>query len=183
MEVKRSNSAIDPTDSNWTSESSNHEEESPEPTTTPSQIQPSTENFTIAAKLELNDSARKGQGLGSKLRKRIKKNSKSDNKRQNLFQCEYCDKVFEKSVSLGGHISKAHAGLSKRFSDKMKVFARRKPDREHLQKAKVWFEKKTGLDPKAYRIVVTGIKKDLLAGRKPRLPTAFLNTTTSSGSN
>ena len=90
-----------------------------------------------------------------------------------IFKCDYCDLTFPKSVSLGGHISKAHAGLSKRFRDKMKVYNRRQPDRENLIKAKSWFEKQTGLDPKTHRIVITGIKKDFMAGRKPKLPSSL----------
>ena len=78
--------------------------------------------------------------------------------------------TFQKSVSLGGHISKAHAGQSKRFSEKMKVYERRQPDSENLSKAKTWFAQKTGLNPQAYRILITSIKKDFMAGREPKLP-------------
>ena len=35
------------------------------------------------------------------------------------YKCKYCDMTFEKSVSLGGHLSKAHPGSSKPYNYKM----------------------------------------------------------------
>ena len=103
--------------------------------------------------------------------KRIKKQkSRPKEKPTGNFTCEYCNMTFSKSVSLGGHISKAHAGQSKRFSDKMKVYMRRQPDRENLTKAKDWFKQTTGLDPRSFRILITSIKKDFMAGREPKIP-------------
>ena len=92
---------------------------------------------------------------------------------ESQYTCDYCERSFSKSVSLGGHISKAHAGKSKRFNEKMRVFVKRTEDRECLSKAKVWFREKTNLDPKDYRILITSIKKDMMTGRQPRLPTNF----------
>ena len=89
---------------------------------------------------------------------------------QGNFKCEHCKLSFSKSVSLGGHLSKAHAGKSKRFTQKMEVYARRQPDRENLLKAKKWFAEKTGLDPRDHRVLITSIKKDFMAGREPKVP-------------
>ena len=55
----------------------------------------------------------------------------------------------------------------------MKVYVRRTEDRENLLKAKIWFREKTSLDPKTYRIIITSIKKDLMAGREPKLPASL----------
>ena len=101
---------------------------------------------------------------------KVIKKQKLKEKATGNFSCEYCNITFSKSVSLGGHISKAHAGQSKRFSEKMKVYMRRQPDRENLTKAKDWFKQTTGLDPRSFRILITSIKKDFMAGREPKIP-------------
>ena len=37
------------------------------------------------------------------------------------YKCRYCDRAFKKSVSLGGHISKAHNGKSDLYKKKMEI--------------------------------------------------------------
>ena len=37
------------------------------------------------------------------------------------YKCRYCDRCFKKSVSLGGHISKAHNGKSDHYKKKMEI--------------------------------------------------------------
>ena len=38
-----------------------------------------------------------------------------------VLKCHHCDATFEKTVQLGGHISKAHPGVSKQYAEKMKI--------------------------------------------------------------
>ena len=42
-----------------------------------------------------------------------------------VYKCRYCDRAFKKSVSLGGHISKAHNGKSDLYKRKMEIRASR----------------------------------------------------------
>ena len=66
-------------------------------------------------------------------------------KKDNLMhQCKHCDRVFEKSVSLGGHLSKVHPGLSKSYSHKMEVRGKREEQRKYLLLAKEWFVENVG---------------------------------------
>lgn len=48
------------------------------------------------------------------------------------YKCRYCDRAFKKSVSLGGHISKAHNGKSELYKKKMEIRESRQQDREYL---------------------------------------------------
>ena len=57
----------------------------------------------------------------------------------------------------------------------MMVYNRRAPERENLIKAKEWFTKKTGLDPKVYRVLITNIKKDFMLGNEPKIPSNLLS--------
>ena len=46
-----------------------------------------------------------------------------------LWKCGLCDKVFNKSVALGGHQSKAHPGTSKSYARKIEIRAARVDER------------------------------------------------------
>ena len=62
-----------------------------------------------------------------------------DDKAEDLnydYKCRYCDRSFKKSVSLGGHISKAHNGKSDLYKKKMEIRQSRQQDREYLAQAK-----------------------------------------------
>ena len=88
------------------------------------------------------------------------------------FQCTICKAYFEKSVSLGGHYSKAHPGQSKRYNAKLETRASRKDDRKFLKLAKDWFAEHNEVDPStrpntSIRSYITKIKKILKAGGKP----------------
>ena len=51
-------------------------------------------------------------------------NPDADDKDEDLnydYKCRYCDRSFRKSVSLGGHISKAHNGKSDLYKKKMEI--------------------------------------------------------------
>ena len=61
-----------------------------------------------------------------------------------MHQCKHCGKVFEKSASFGGHLSKAHPGLSERYSHKMEVRGKREEQRKYLLLAKEWFVENVG---------------------------------------
>ena len=52
------------------------------------------------------------------------------------YKCKYCERTFKKSVSLGGHISKAHNGKSDNYKKKMEIRESRNQDREYLSQAK-----------------------------------------------
>ena len=71
--------------------------------------------------------------------KKISKKSKGisktpKNARKKL--CPHCRKTFEKPQALGGHMSKAHQGMSQRYANKMAVREARAPERLLLKKAK-----------------------------------------------
>ena len=87
------------------------------------------ENFSLTA-IQVQATAKTRTPAVRKYRKKtIRKQAKpslsSDPTSSNVFKCAYCNKSYPKSVSLGGHISKAHAGESDRFREKMKVYQRR----------------------------------------------------------
>ena len=85
------------------------------------------------------------------------------------YKCRYCDRTFKKSVSLGGHISKAHNGKSDHYKKKMEIRESRNADREYLAKAKNVFKEQTGMNPKEYRNVITRIKNELAKGQSTKL--------------
>ena len=85
------------------------------------------------------------------------------------YQCRYCNRCFKKSVSLGGHISKAHNGKSDHYKKKMEIREARNQDREFLAQAKSVFKDQTGMNPKEYRNVITRIKNELAKGQTTKL--------------
>ena len=85
------------------------------------------------------------------------------------YKCKYCDRTFKKSVSLGGHISKAHNGKSDNYKKKMEIRESRNQDREYLSQAKQVFKSQTGMNPKEYRNVITRIKNELAKGQSAKL--------------
>ena len=82
------------------------------------------------------------------------------------FKCKHCDSSFSRAVSLGGHVSKMHAGMQSGYQHKMMVFKARTKQREYLKLAKQWFKTNIGLDPKDHRILLTNIKKLLMQGKE-----------------
>ena len=74
-----------------------------------------------------------------------------------------CSKTFERSVQLGGHMSKCHSGTSASFNHKMEVRKAREKDRDNLAKAKTWYMEQFG-DLHVSRQVFTRIKEVLLSG-------------------
>ena len=86
-----------------------------------------------------------------------------------IYKCRYCDRCFKKSVSLGGHISKAHNGQSDHYKKKMEIRESRNTDREFLAQAKNVFKEQTGMNPKEYRNVITRIKNELAKGQSTKL--------------
>ena len=85
------------------------------------------------------------------------------------YKCRYCDRSFKKSVSLGGHISKAHNGKSDLYKKKMEIRQSRQQDREYLAQAKDVFVQQTGMNPKEYRNVITRIKNEIARGTSAKL--------------
>ena len=53
-----------------------------------------------------------------------------------MFKCSFCEKRYPKSVSLGGHVSKAHPGTSVNYSKKLAIRKSREVERSFLKKAK-----------------------------------------------
>ena len=85
-----------------------------------------------------------------------------DSKKQiKEFKCKFCEMSFEKSVSLGGHLSKAHPGSSKPYNYKMKVRIEREEQRKYLQLAKEWYYENISSKVKS-RQHITNIKKALM---------------------
>ena len=81
------------------------------------------------------------------------------------FSCSYCDKKYESSRQLGGHISKAHGGLSASYAAKQITRKEREEDRYYLQLAKQELLLK-GVDIKSKRQQVTKLKKEMMNARK-----------------
>ena len=50
--------------------------------------------------------------------------------------CPFCPRTFAKTQGLGGHMSKAHPGMSQSYAEKMETRERRTEARQLLQKAK-----------------------------------------------
>ena len=92
-----------------------------------------------------------------------------DPENEYAYKCRYCDRTFKKSVSLGGHISKAHNGKSDNYKKKMEIRESRNQDREFLSQAKQVFKTQTGMNPKEYRNVITRIKNELAKGQCAKL--------------
>lgn len=53
--------------------------------------------------------------------------------RSKTYECEVCKQKFEKHAALGGHMSKIHPRASKKFEERMNVYALRKGEREKRQ--------------------------------------------------
>ena len=49
----------------------------------------------------------------------------------------------------------------------MEIYRARTKHRENLALAKEWFQDKTSLDPRNYRVLITEIKNQLMAGKEP----------------
>ena len=47
-----------------------------------------------------------------------------------IYTCEKCNETFNKHAALGGHMSKVHPKESKKFEERMNVYALRKSERE-----------------------------------------------------
>lgn len=90
-------------------------------------------------------------------------NAKRDSRNSEKFPCDYCDRVFDKTQSLGGHISKKHPGKSEHYAIKQQKRAENEHDREMRRRAKEYFRLKTKKDPAAYRQKITEIKKIFIA--------------------
>ena len=91
----------------------------------------------------------------------------SDGKQE--WKCEFCDKVYPKSVQLGGHQSKAHPGTSSNYKRKIEIRESRATERELLEKAKEWFVSNIYLSPENNRKVITLIKKVFREGGEPKV--------------
>ena len=88
----------------------------------------------------------------------------------NSLKCKICGIDFEKSVQLGGHLSKSHPGKSESYNKKMEVRKANEQSREFLKQAKEWFTANTGiLDFKTYRDRITKIKNILQDGKAPKV--------------
>ena len=51
-------------------------------------------------------------------------------------KCDHCERRFKKPESLGGHVSKAHPGMSVIYAKKIERRTQRAPDRKLLAEAK-----------------------------------------------
>jgi len=89
------------------------------------------------------------------------------NQSSKKYRCKHCDHGFEKSVQLGGHVSKQHRGSSKLYIAKQAVREANATNREFLRQAKDWFKSTTGLPAREHRNKITQIKKALQQGRTP----------------
>lgn len=71
-------------------------------------------------------------------------------------KCPHCPKTFEKPQGMGGHMSKAHPGVSKVYLEKMVTRDLRAPKRAILQKAKeMLLQRDPHFDLKNKRGVIT----------------------------
>lgn len=74
-------------------------------------------------------------------------------------KCDHCERRFKKPESLGGHVSKAHPGMSLIYAKKIERRTQREPDRKLLAEAKVIaLNQYPGLDLIKHRAIVTKIK-------------------------
>ena len=71
---------------------------------------------------------------------------------------------FEKPVSLGGHLAKAHPGVSKPYNHKMQIRKKREEQRKYLKLAKEWYDENISSEVKI-RSYITKIKKAMMAGQ------------------
>ena len=47
-----------------------------------------------------------------------------------IYECETCKETFHKHAALGGHMSKVHPKTSKKFEERMHIYAMRKSERD-----------------------------------------------------
>ena len=123
----------------------------------PPKTQRKSKNLKTRAPASLSSKTKK-QRAGKAIKKRIPGPK---------FKCSHCSITFEKAVSLGGHVSKAHPGMQSNYTHKMEIYRARTEHRENLVKAKEWFVDITGLNPKDHRVSITEIKKQFMRGDTP----------------
>ena len=85
--------------------------------------------------------------------------------------CSICKAEFSNGVALGGHVSKAHPGQSKKYNRKLLVRSAREEERKFLQEAKQLFIRHYDLDPLPdhLRAKVTKVKVLLMQGKAPSI--------------
>ena len=101
----------------------------------------------------------------SKLSKKISKTPKNVGK----TQCPHCRRTFEKAQSLGGHMSKAHQGMSQIYANKMAIREARAPKRLLLKKAKdLILERDPNFNFKRRNSLVKQVKQYIEEGKDPQ---------------
>ena len=89
--------------------------------------------------------------------------AKTTNQSELGVVCSICGQKFAKSQSLGGHMSKKHAGKSDAYRLKQEKRDLNEDDRKMRKQAKEYFAMKTNKDPAAFRSKITQIKKIFIA--------------------
>jgi uncharacterized C2H2 Zn-finger protein len=99
--------------------------------------------------------------LPKKRQRKTKAIEKTKEKKSSEAECPFCTRVFPKTQSLGGHISKSHPGRSHEYAKKKKTRDSRVLDRLYLKEAKSNLEAQ-GVNIEKNRFRVTKLKKELM---------------------
>ena len=83
-----------------------------------------------------------------------------------IFYCPHCPARFENTQKKGGHISKAHKGMSAAYKAKMEKREARTDDRVSLVLAKSLFQRFSSYDPKTERALIGIIGKAIMSTRR-----------------
>lgn len=99
--------------------------------------------------------------------KKIKLNS------NNLFKCEFCNKIFKNGQALGGHLSQSHPRQSEKYKMKIMIRNKRKDRRDLIDNCRKFLIEKYGFDydsllkdPKKKIIIKKIIKEHKLEYKK-----------------
>ena len=79
------------------------------------------------------------------------------------FKCKFCDRRFKACSALGGHVSKAHPGLSVAYEHKKRVRDTRHLERDlHQQAVQMYKKQLSECNGDLNRNTIKRIKKDLV---------------------
>ena len=83
------------------------------------------------------------------------------------FKCKFCDRMFKFCSALGGHVSKAHPGLSEAYEHKKRVRDTRQLERDLQQEAVQLYKKQAIVnDCDLNRNTIKRIKKEIVKSER-----------------